>query len=133
MSHVEKTAWISALALSLATAWYVYDALPAGAPSLSAMVGIVVVVVAVEVIANIVVAVAGRNEAAAGLDERERAIVHRADSFGFYVLASGAFCAAALLKLGFETNAVFNLILGSMAAAEFVKLGVKIIGLRVGA
>jgi|688.fasta_scaffold334020_2 hypothetical protein len=133
MSHVEKTSWISALALALATAWYVYDALPTGTPSLSAMVSIVVVMVVIEIVANIVVSVLGRGEAGGGLDERERAIVHRADSVGFYVLASGAFTAAALLNLGFGTSLVFNFILGSLAAAEFAKLGMKIIGLRFGA
>jgi hypothetical protein len=133
MSHVEKTSWISALALALATAWYIHDALPTGTPSLASMVSIVVVMVVVEIVANIVISVLGRGEAGGGLDERERAIVHRADSAGFYVLAAGAFTSAALLNLGFGTSLVFNLILGSLAAAEFVKLGMKILGLRLGA
>jgi uncharacterized protein HemY len=133
MSHVEKTSWISALALALATAWYIHEALPTGTPSLTAMVSIVVVMVVIEIVANIVISVLGRGEAGGGLDERERAIVHRADSAGFYVLAAGAFSAAALLNLGFGTSLVFNLILGSLAAAEFVKLGMKILGLRFGA
>ena len=86
-----------------------------------------------EVVASIGSSVLGRGEAGGGLEEGGRAIGHRADSFGFYVRAAGAFSAAALLNLGFGTGLVFNLILGSLAAAEFAKLSMKILGLRLGA
>lgn len=138
MSFREKSAWIALLAYGGAfgayfvALWRAWD--PAYAQPLSigllvaAMVGFVIIVVALTIIA----ALMNPKAANAPADERERLIDLKAERAASYTLSAGVLLSMTGLLMGFDGFLIANVLLASLVAAELVKAGWQIASFRMG-
>ncbi|MDP1632617.1 MAG: hypothetical protein Q8L66_14470 [Caulobacter sp.] len=135
MSFREKTAWISLFTVVLVMGPYFYGLIvdpPQGAAAVGGLIKAIIAVIVLQVALHIAVAVWSPKAAQAATDERERLIALKADRVGYYVLASGAFLAAATIHLGFGRAEIANGVLAALVAAEILRSGAQIVGFRRG-
>ena len=132
MSFREKSAWISLISMLLVSLIYFSrGALRTLAPRPSssqfhALILCVVLLVAIEMVAHVVVAMRAPKDAQAPKDERERFIALKAVYISAHVFAVGSLLTISSIHIG--ANAIFlaNGILLSFVIAQIVKYGARI-------
>lgn len=96
MSFREKSAWIQFLTLLIVFGGYylsIHLGLipPRGAEHFRILMGCIGLVIVLQIVLHIVAAILNPEDAHSPKDERERAIQHRANTYGYYVLTLGVF------------------------------------------
>ncbi len=138
MSLYEKTAWASLVAVVVTAVWYMVRVLGEGGPDdlagiFAEMVALVVVIVAIEIIAQIVIVVTTRKK---DKDERDVAIEGRAAIYGQLAVFVGVFWVIIQVVIDgiwlFDTEtisrvAVVNSLLIALVVGEIVNLGTQIV------
>lgn len=140
LSHREKSAWISLIAIVIACLWYLNSyAGPLFAGTLGfdslwgALIGIIVLIILVESFGHAMTAPRRQDRSSSQdmVDERDALIDARSDRWPAYVLGAGCVTgifAAALRPPIFTAH----VLLFALAAAEIVKLAMQIIYYRRG-
>lgn len=134
----EKSTWLVATIVVSVYGWYLVailrrmgatevDAIGYEGPLLAAGVALLVVTIA----GHAVLGVANPDDAAGG-DERDRRIGHRARSAASHVLSVGALAALALSMLEADGFWIANAIVLSLVAAELTSAGTRIVLFRSG-
>lgn len=124
----EKIDWLTMTVIALAFGWYaiVFPWGLRGVPALAAQGGLLLVVLVamslVLTVAAILLALHRPRDANAADDERDREITRKATTRAYYVLIIGASCCFALGYWIGDVAAVLNGLLGSIVAAELVRL-----------
>ncbi|ALJ11543.1 hypothetical protein [Sphingopyxis macrogoltabida] len=124
----EKIDWLTMTVIALAFGWYaiVFPWGLRGVPALAAQGGLLLVVLVamslVLTVAAILLALHRPRDANAAADERDREITRKATTRAYYVLIIGASCCFALGYWIGDVAAVLNGLLGSIVAAELVRL-----------
>jgi len=138
MSLYEKTAWASLVVVVVTAGWYMVNVLGEGGPDdlagiFAEMVALVVVIVAIEIIAQIVIVVTTRKK---DKDERDVAIEGRAAIYGQLAVFVGVFWVIIQVVIDgiwlFDTEtisrvAVVNSLLIALVVGEIVNLGTQIV------
>ena len=96
MSFREKSAWIQFLTVLIVFGGYylsIHLGLipPRGSEHFRALMGCIALVIVLQIALHIIAALTNPEDARSPRDERERAIQHRAQSIGYYVLLVGVF------------------------------------------
>ncbi len=136
MAFREKSAWISMVVTLCVYGVYFFDlgrAVFQGAPfTLFGWIGTLIALIVVQIVLNIVIAVASPKEAQTPRDERERLIGMRASGVAFYVLLVGVLSAVTVAyvvdKLGLAA-----LVVAAAGLAQIVQYAGVIVGYRRGA
>lgn len=124
----EKIDWLTMAVIALAFGWYaiVFPWGLRGVPALAAQGGLLLVVLIamtlVLTVAAILLALHRPRDANAAADERDREITRKATTRAYYVLIIGASGCFALGYWMGDVAAVLNGLLGSIVAAELVRL-----------
>ncbi|WP_411340673.1 hypothetical protein V6U71_01520 [Sphingopyxis sp. J-6] len=124
----EKIDWLTMTVIALAFGWYaiVFPWGLRGVPALAAQGGLLLVVLVamslVLTVAAILLALHRPRDANAAADERDREITRQAATRAYYVLIIGASCCFALGYWIGDLAVVLNGLLGSIVAAELVRL-----------
>jgi hypothetical protein len=137
MPFREKVAWISLLTTLLVWgAYFGHMALTRGslpnAVYFSGFLAAVLVQILLTVIASIAVAAMAPRDAAAGLDERDRAIERGSVTVAYPILIVLLLGVAASVHLGVQAIGMAYGILGAIVVAEIVHFGAQIAGYRWG-
>jgi hypothetical protein len=139
MSFREKSAWITLIALVVATLFAVthlpspWSLAPApSATTLHVVGGAIVAFIVIEIIAHVIVAARAPREANAPADERERLIGLKATRLAAYVYAILTLSAIFLIHFGANAIGLSLLILLSFVIAEIVNYAVRIVYYRRG-
>ena len=131
LSFREKSLWITFVATLVVYAYYFWRVLSIGdepARVAALFLQVVFALVVVIVAGNIAISVRHRPESS---DERDQAYALRAARIGYYVLATGAFCALAVAAAG-KTFWTAHAILAALVLAELVKDGSQLFYYRRG-
>lgn len=139
MTFREKILWITMLPTLGLWIWYfssVVSAWRIGAIDeglfFGRMVFAVIVGVAVEVAAIIVIAILNPKEANANRDERERRLQYRGTAAAYFILSFGTVTIVGGSYFGWTKFAVVNAVLFAFLIAEIARGAVEIHGLRRG-
>lgn len=138
MTFREKIDWLTLGVVALAFGWYaaVFPWGLTGTPALAAQGGLLSVVAiaitAVLTLAAIALAIHRPREANAAADERDRDITRRASTRAYSILIAGAACCFALGYWTMDLAMVLNALLGSIVAAELVRLATQVAAYRLG-
>ena len=141
MSFREKTLWVALLSNIAVWGWYFsrVGALGgAGLPEsaepflLGMIVPVIIAITVIHVAAISVIAILEPREADAPLDERERAIKHRATASAYEILSVGLVLIIGGSLFFWNTYLVVNAILLLFIVAESIRYGMEILALRRG-
>lgn len=140
MSFREKTAWVMAIILTLAGAYYFHTlwkasvALGGLAPPLIYLtIPYVILVVIASIVSMTTLALSSPKEANAPADERERIVHDRAGNWSGYVLAFGVICGMGYYFARRDGDVFFHIVVGSLMLSQIVEYVFQIVLLRRGA
>jgi len=138
MSFNEKSAWIMFLALLVGGVIYFGLVLAASLPqqvlappTLPLVATYTAVLVLVAVVGHIIAAVFSPAEATATLDERERAIAHRASGLASMLLAIGILMSLAVYLLTSSGDLLFYTVFASLMVGQLAEYGMQIVLYRL--
>ena len=122
MSFREKSAWISAVLISLFLLSFVLvnEHLNA-ADRLHPFLLVVVTFVTLEIVLHALIAIRSPRDARAPKDERERLIALKASRFAYYVLMVGALLSIFTIHLGWGADMIVGHVFLSVLVAELVR------------
>lgn len=138
MTFREKIDWATLGAIALAFGWYaiVFPWGMRGAPALAAQGGLLLVVAIAMTLALTIAAIAFAihrpRDANAPADERDRDVTRKATTRAYYVLIVGVTCCFAIAYWTADLAAVLNALLGTVVAAELVRLASQVTAYRLG-
>ena len=134
MPFQEKSAWIMSVALSLGGAFYFAVVLTMSsqlgrvAPPILPVLGVyTVILVIVAVAGHMVAAVVSPKEANASLDERDRAISHRAGHLSGTLFAAGTILALGFYLFSYDGNLLFYGVFASLMISQLAEYAVQIL------
>lgn len=139
MSFHEKSAWVMAVVLLPAAAWYFSIVVQASAalgetapPVLPVVVIYVIIIIVLSIVGHILVAVTKPSEADDALDERDRIIASRAGSFSGLLLGLGVLAGLGVYLFHYDGNLLFHMVFGALMLAQLGEYGAKIVSYRRG-
>jgi 4-hydroxybenzoate polyprenyltransferase len=134
MSFREKSAWISAVLITLFLAMFLAPVLGGhrGVQSMHYFLLAVVTFVALEIILHAVIAIRSPRDARAPKDERERLIALKANRIAYYVLLIGTFCSIFSIHLGAHAHEIVGYAFMTIVISELVRFVSQIIFHRRG-
>lgn len=135
MSFREKSAWISAVLITLFLALFFAPVLSGhlrGVQSMHHFLLGVVTFIALEIILHAVIAIRSPRDARAPKDERERLIALKANRIAYYVLLFGTLVSIFSIHLGAHAHQIVGYAFMSIVSAELVRFVSQIIFYRRG-
>jgi Na+-driven multidrug efflux pump len=132
MAFQEKSAWVMFLALLFTGLFYCYAVVSSSAtgavvpPTVPGMVEYTLLLVLIAVVGHVVIALWSPREAAASLDERERAIVARASRFAGYLQSTGVVLSLGAYLINRQGDLLFYGVFASLITAEVAQYLVQI-------
>ncbi len=134
MSFREKSIWISLAATVLIFGYYFANAFSAltsfnadNRGLIGLFIGVVVLMIIVEVVLNIILAIASRNQAAEAEDERDNLIRLKCIRISYLVLVFGVWTVAMSLLLSASPVAMANIIIFFFILAEIVGFSTQLL------
>ena len=139
MSFHEKSAWLMALILLAGGAWYFNLVLRLSAelgstapPLLPVVVVYVIGIVILSIIGHLLITLARPSLADDTVDERDRAIIHKAGNLSGVLLALGVLTALGTYLFTFDGNLMFHIAFGALMGAQVAEYGARIAFYRMG-
>ncbi len=134
MSFREKTSWIS-LVLTLIGFGSYFVTLVYGETGghaghgyyIGYLIAVVVAITLIFIVSTAIVAAMAPDDANAALDERDRAISHRAAYFSYFLLVVGVLAAMASYHIGHGAFWLMNGLLGAIVLSEITRYIAQII------
>ena len=139
MTFHEKSRWIALIANLMVWSWYfviVVQAVNAGYPDRPQLMFVLLPVLGaltvIHVVAHVAVALIDPKEVNAELDERGRAIGHRASAWAYNILCVGIFCVITASFFWWNSLVIVNALLFVFILAETARYGLEIAAYRRG-
>ena len=139
MTFHEKSRWIALIANLMVWSWYfvfVVQAVDAGYPDRPQLMFVLLPVIGaltvIHVVAHVAVALINPKEAHAELDERGRAIGHRASARAYNILCVGIFGVITASFFWWNSFVIVNALLFVFILAETARYGLEIAAYRRG-
>lgn len=139
MSFHEKSAWLMALILLAGGAWYFNLVLSASAelgavapPLLPVVVVYVVAIIILSIIGHLLITLVRPSYADDTVDERDRAINHKAGNFSGVLLGIGVLAALGTYLFSFDGNLMFHIAFGALMVSQIAEYGARIAFYRMG-
>lgn len=140
MSFREKSDWFSFVSLCLLGIYFAEvargllgGAHPGGNYYFVLFSGLVLLLVAIQVVTHVVLAIRSPAEARTPLDERERQIQLRATPPAYYLLLIGTFLTIGTMHMGFSVWQMAHCVLFCIWIAELLRFGLRLYFYRRGA
>ena len=138
MAFQEKSAWVMSVSLLLGGVFYfgVVKTMTAeigqlAPPILPAVVLYTFILIVVAIIGHIAVAVLTPKEANAPLDEREKAIFHRASHVSGYLLGAGVLLSLGVYLYSYSGDALFYGVFASLMISQLAEYVMRILFYRI--
>ncbi len=138
MAFQEKSAWVMSVSLVLGGIFYfgVVKTMTAeigqlAPPILPAVVLYTIILVVVSIIGHIAIAVFSPKEASAPLDEREKAIFHRAGHVSAYLFGAGVLLSLGVYLYSYSGDVLFYGVFASLMIAQLAEYVIRILFYRV--
>jgi hypothetical protein len=139
VSFREKSAWISVLTYLGVYGYYFWVAAGAirtghttGSPFMGLLVQSMVILVVLQIVLNVIAAVARPRDAKAAMDEREKLIALKATRIAFHVIMAGTMCGIGAIAFGAPVFYSVNGLFLALVLAETVRSGGLILYYRLG-
>jgi len=138
MAFQEKSAWVMSVSLVLGGLYYfgVVKTITAeigqlAPPFMPTLVLYTIILVVVAIVGHIAIAVLGPKEANAPLDEREKAIFHRASHLSGYLFGAGVLLSLGVYLYSYSGDALFYGVFASLMISQLAEYVFRILFYRV--
>ena len=140
LSFREKSLWLLLLSLIVASGWYFAAVLPAQSADVAPFhvarfIGMVILLVALQVAGQVILAIASRRELAGSVqrDERDTLIHLKSSRLASYVLTTGVFCSLSVALLVPGNFAFMHALLAFWMGAQATEIASQLVLYRRGA